>query len=505
MNIDDLPDDVVVYELLPKLELRDLFNLSLTSKKYGKSVKDELEKRLQQGVLSNYNIHELYDMGKSLNIKYYVIQEILNRLNSNVLKDLIKAFPDKSWDYLALSTNPNIDYKYVLENSNKPWNYFNLSANPSITYQDVLNDINKPWFYASLSSNPSITYNDVLNGPIQLKWYGALSKNPAITFKDVLQYPNAPWVYDELSLNPNITYQDIKRNPKKSWDINNLALNPNITFQDVLRHPGRPWMYYYLSQNSNITYQDVLKQPNKKNIFGPRTWDYDALSRNPSITYRDVSADHNQPWNYSQLSKNPSITMEDVVRHPKKSWNYISLNSNPGISIDVAKFSPSLQAFESISNNPAITYQDVAKNIDKPWNFTNLSKNKFTKDPHYIGIATKYIRNLLGNDIKLKVNDDEYSLTPSGAYGFLLGLILSNQLQNNNITLENIKINKDDAKFLFFNNDARQRYYIKIDGKVYWFNDLSFLTNLELSGITPDDDEVFDREIYKFITPQYSE
>src|SRR5690242_4904229 len=104
MNIDNLPNDFVVYELLPKMELKDLFNLSLTSRKYREPVRNELEGRLQQGILSKYNLREVYEMGlKSPSIKYYVIKDILNKLNSNILKDLMKALPNKSWNYNELS------------------------------------------------------------------------------------------------------------------------------------------------------------------------------------------------------------------------------------------------------------------------------------------------------------------------------------------------------------------------------------------------------------------
>ena len=38
--------------------------------------------------------------------------------------------PDKPWDWLAISMNPNITMKYILDNPDKPWNWSCISWNP---------------------------------------------------------------------------------------------------------------------------------------------------------------------------------------------------------------------------------------------------------------------------------------------------------------------------------------------------------------------------------------
>ena len=51
MNIDQLPPDMIRYELLPKLSLSELSSLARTSKKYKNYVQVEIDKRLQKGEL----------------------------------------------------------------------------------------------------------------------------------------------------------------------------------------------------------------------------------------------------------------------------------------------------------------------------------------------------------------------------------------------------------------------------------------------------------------------
>ena len=43
------------------------------------------------------------------------------------LIDIVNNFPDKDWDWYALSKNPSITFDDVLTNPDKPWNWKELS------------------------------------------------------------------------------------------------------------------------------------------------------------------------------------------------------------------------------------------------------------------------------------------------------------------------------------------------------------------------------------------
>ena len=47
----------------------------------------------------------------------------------NSLVKLLELYPNKPWNYDALSLNPNITYDIVLANPDKPWDYNALSQN----------------------------------------------------------------------------------------------------------------------------------------------------------------------------------------------------------------------------------------------------------------------------------------------------------------------------------------------------------------------------------------
>src|SRR5689334_12211452 len=144
MNLQHLPSDILIYELFPKLDIQDLSNLSLINKKLRKIILSEMKKRVQRGDLPDYNIREVYDIGtKFSQFKYYAIQDILYKLNSNIIADLVTALPHQNWKLEALNLNPSITYASLP----LVW-YQILSSNPAITYQDVLSNPNMPWKYS---------------------------------------------------------------------------------------------------------------------------------------------------------------------------------------------------------------------------------------------------------------------------------------------------------------------------------------------------------------------
>ena len=67
--------------------------------------------------------------------------------------DYIKENPDKDWNYINLSLNPNITWEIVQSNPDKPWNYKCLSKNQNITWEIVQENPDKPWKYSLLSLN----------------------------------------------------------------------------------------------------------------------------------------------------------------------------------------------------------------------------------------------------------------------------------------------------------------------------------------------------------------
>src|SRR5271154_2745445 len=57
---------------------------------------------------------------------------------SNHLWTLINKYPDKKWDWSALSQNPNITWEIISRNPDKPWNWIVMLCNHTITWEIIL-------------------------------------------------------------------------------------------------------------------------------------------------------------------------------------------------------------------------------------------------------------------------------------------------------------------------------------------------------------------------------
>ena len=135
---------------------------------------------------------------------------------------LINKYPDKPWDWSAISENKNITMTDILKNADKPWNWSNISKNSNIIMTDILENADKPWEWSGISYYANITMADILA-------YAA----------------DKPWDWSGISINSNITISFIENNIDK---INFKQLSYN-TFVDK-----KPFLKILL----NIIHYDVV-------------------------------------------------------------------------------------------------------------------------------------------------------------------------------------------------------------------------------------------------------
>lgn len=234
-----------------------------------------------------------------------------------LLEDIIESNPNRKYDWLALSMNPNISFDFIKTNSNFPWVYQAVSRNESITESIVRGNPKFNWSYSDLCSNPNFSFefflHDILtkNYTISLNWR-ALSANPSVTMDVIDQYGSYPWVDRYISSNPNVTMNYIKTS-KRIDPITKIAIT-------------REWFVSNLSSNRGITERDIYK-----NVLN---WDYNHLSSNPNLPCKYVNDNISKPWNMFSVSKNPNITLSDVLMYRNLKWDVFGISANPNINID---------------------------------------------------------------------------------------------------------------------------------------------------------------------------
>lgn len=139
-------------------------------------------------------------------------------------------------NYNYLSSNSNITWEFIKNNSDKPWNiFFMIGYNKNITLDIVLEN---PDYFKNISKNKlseieTLTWNNIINHP-EIDWnFSILSKNSNITFDIVMNNLDKEWCFTRLSSNPNITYDIIQKNQQFNWSIERYLLNKNLTLNEL--------------------------------------------------------------------------------------------------------------------------------------------------------------------------------------------------------------------------------------------------------------------------------
>ena len=61
----------------------------------------------------------------------------------NVLMYLLEKYPEKPWNWIHISQNPNITMEFIEKHPEKPWNWMCVFCNPNITMDIIEKHIDK--------------------------------------------------------------------------------------------------------------------------------------------------------------------------------------------------------------------------------------------------------------------------------------------------------------------------------------------------------------------------
>lgn len=267
--------------------------------------------------------------------------------NPGIFFSDILEFPDLPWNWDNICCNPNITMDIVLANLNMPWTK-SLCANANITLRHVRAHPDLLLHLDMLSFNPNINMRFVneqsekSNSNSSWRW-SALSANPAITMVDVEDYINRPWDINAMSRNPNLTFKFVKRHFNAAWRWDQVARNIHATPAQVNSFPAVddpekrriPWVDHN-PENRRISWVDHSDKPKKRCI----SWvDY---SNNPNLALTDVFEQPDLPWRYSGLLRNPltadywRVFVQCARRHLsalkiQRLWRMVSTDPNHDI------------------------------------------------------------------------------------------------------------------------------------------------------------------------------
>ena len=184
--------------------------------------------------------------------------------NDVQLIDVIRRFPDKNWNWLALAMNPLIKPSEIF-GLNPILNKVYFMANPNIDVKEVLmkSDELRDIEWDLLSKNIGVRIGDILDHLDENWYWDHLSKNSGILVGNMLENINLPWVWSKVSSNTTITVNHVLDHPDLQWDWTSLTKNPSITIDDIVKHPALKWDWKTASEKPGLRLKHLMEQPDK--------------------------------------------------------------------------------------------------------------------------------------------------------------------------------------------------------------------------------------------------
>lgn len=277
-------------------------------------------------------------------------------MSGNALTFLLNKYPDKNWDWLELSKNPNITKEFIDNNLHLPWDWnLGVSSNRNVDFKFIEKHKDKKWNWLLLSKHIK------------------LNQQTLTKYKDKLNFC-------KLSLNPNITLDLVLNNRKLCWNYHNMLLNPIMTVDFFLKYKNKLFYNVYFSNNLlSMNPEITIDELNKLYINKRQKLDWLLVSKyNKNITF-DYYENHicKELFSLKYLSKNENITMKIIEDNPSIKWNWKYISINPNINIDfITKNDDKFCDFNwfELSKNKGITMEDI-DNYYFSWNWNGISMN----------------------------------------------------------------------------------------------------------------------------------
>jgi hypothetical protein len=232
-----------------------------------------------------------------------------------VTPDIVATNNDIDWDNTGLCLNPNFEWGFIEKQ---------LKDDPEIKMWRILYII---------SSNPNINWEIIKNNS-DLQWnLTGVNRNPNITIKHVLSNIDWKWEWDTIYCISDIAVEDVVKLPLDSTLCDKIRIDVmehnvnNTTWSQIQTHyleKGHIRMSRF-GQHTCITWDIIQSYPTLD-------WDMETISRNPNITFDIVNNNPNMKWSQYDLITNPSIKMSpELIRENPDIWNNFIILSIPSL------------------------------------------------------------------------------------------------------------------------------------------------------------------------------
>ena len=257
----------------------------------------------------------------------------------------INRFPNANWNYVSLSSHPEVSLLTLKTLKDKPWNWNVLTSHPNWNWNWVRELPDEEWNWVTISNSKHFTWNWVREFPDKPWCWMALSEKD-LNMEIVKELQDKPWDWYSLTMGSDISTDDMVKNPNFPWTVNQLLFTKieetEIRFIRFYRshydreawcdHTSRtpwsiiknnmdlPWVFEFIKiqHHSEFTEDDV------RHLYG-RRWNWRHLSETLDFD-KVISKCIDRPWEFDFVSKNKTVTYREVLKFPDCKWNYNVIN-----------------------------------------------------------------------------------------------------------------------------------------------------------------------------------
>jgi hypothetical protein len=122
------------------------------------------------------------------------------------LVDLIAKFPNRDWNWKALTDSTGVPIEFIMENHKLPWNWKSASQHVSFKFVQMHPKLDWDWDY--LSQNVPL---DNIFSNLSLPWnWKYISKHDDLTCDIVLENPDKPWDFSAFCTDESFLGQEFE-------------------------------------------------------------------------------------------------------------------------------------------------------------------------------------------------------------------------------------------------------------------------------------------------------
>lgn len=280
------------------------------------------------------------------------------------------------WDWSLLSSNLNLNYHFLIQNSHQNWDSSKLSRNPKFDISWVEIFPNLTWDWDSISKNKNLKLEWILSYPYK-KWNSIFIVK---SYYFELSWLKILWSFKNIDINTrkicweechNLELTWVKKFPKYKWSFVKLSYHPKFIFNWVDSYPNEKWDWRFLSLKSTLTLQ-ILKKYSQN-------WSMYNLCVNDSFNIQWVKSFPNWNWSFEYISNFKNISLEFLKYFPKKLWNYKEILLQSQLDIDLIIY------ITSKYNSKCWYYISRNKSFDINW----VSSSNYHLCDWYHGISNQ--------------------------------------------------------------------------------------------------------------------